>query len=499
MFLDSTLRKLQIVLTAARTTLDMPVLVDYVDITTTTTTPGLYPINTNGVTTVDFLPAPAASTQRKVNGITIYNKDTAAKIVQIFLNDNGTQYQIQDVTLQIDDMLGYTDTGGWYVQDTNGNRKVTTGTGGGSGTVTSVSVVTANNLQGSVATPTTTPAITLSTVGTPSASTDVATKGYVDSTATATATGTFRNAFINGDDSVNQVNNPTNGTTGTAVTVTAAAAVASVIDRWYASCTGQNITAQQVAGTGQFKYAMKLIAGATGPTTTLFGTRLEGNDCYKYINQPMNIKVDIFGDVARTVTWTAYYANALDNFSTKTQIATGSISSTASNATYNVQFNAGTNAGNGICVEFITGALTNITGFQTYQGRQLEQVPSGATTGTAFESLPYDTQLSRCQRFLPAFHAENGVFMTMGISTTISTGSPPARTSRVQPTGVSSIGTWYTNTSTLQDVATVSFSTYGGGFYLSFSIGLAHLVANTAIMVSGSSGARLFLTGCELW
>lgn len=35
--------------------------------------------------------------------------------------------------------------------------------GGGSGTVTSVSVVTANGLAGTVATPTTTPAITLST------------------------------------------------------------------------------------------------------------------------------------------------------------------------------------------------------------------------------------------------------------------------------------------------------------------------------------------------
>ena len=123
MILDNVNRKLQVVLTAAKTTLDMPVIIDYVDNTSTTFTPGTYPSNTNGVTLVDILPAPAASTQRKVNSISIYNYDTAAKVVRVYLNDNGTSYQILDLTLQIDDTLCYTDTQGWYAIDSSGNLK----------------------------------------------------------------------------------------------------------------------------------------------------------------------------------------------------------------------------------------------------------------------------------------------------------------------------------------------------------------------------------------
>lgn len=126
MLLDNTTRKLQIVLTAAKTTNDMPVCVYYVD-TNTTDLPlsGIYPINSNGVTAVDILAAPAINTQRKVNAITVNNADTAAKTVQIYLDDNGTDYLQCAATLQVGDVLGYTDTRGWYVNDSAGNLKVT--------------------------------------------------------------------------------------------------------------------------------------------------------------------------------------------------------------------------------------------------------------------------------------------------------------------------------------------------------------------------------------
>lgn len=114
MILDTTTRKLQIVLTSNKTTTDMPVVVDWVDNTTTTFTPGVTPTTTNGVSLVDILAAPAGSTQRKVNGLTIVNLDTAIKTVQVFLNDNGTSYQIQSQLLQVGDKLCYTDAHGWY-------------------------------------------------------------------------------------------------------------------------------------------------------------------------------------------------------------------------------------------------------------------------------------------------------------------------------------------------------------------------------------------------
>lgn len=123
MILDSTLRKLQVVLTTAQTTAPMSVVVDWVDNTTTTFTPGVTPTVTNGTTAVDILPAPAAATQRKVNGITISNKDSVSKVVQVYLNDNGTQYSLTSSTLGVGETLGYTDTQGWYTIDTSGARK----------------------------------------------------------------------------------------------------------------------------------------------------------------------------------------------------------------------------------------------------------------------------------------------------------------------------------------------------------------------------------------
>lgn len=176
MFLDSN-RKLSLVLTTAATTLNMPVDIDYVDITTTTTSPAPFNTYTSGTTPIDILPAPAASTTRKVNSLTIYNRDTVAKTIRVYKVDAtpttglitagafvvGNDYQIvsvgttnftligasantvgviftatgagtgtgtaatcyQQIDLQInvDDSLCYTDVQGWYAVDSQGNLK----------------------------------------------------------------------------------------------------------------------------------------------------------------------------------------------------------------------------------------------------------------------------------------------------------------------------------------------------------------------------------------
>lgn len=125
MQLDTTTRKIQAVLTAGATTAAMNVTVDYVDITASALpVAGLTPTNTNGTTPVDILAAPAVSTVRKVNAITIYNADSAAKTVSVNLDDNGTDYLIIKTTLQVGETLAYTDTRGWYSLDANGNTKV---------------------------------------------------------------------------------------------------------------------------------------------------------------------------------------------------------------------------------------------------------------------------------------------------------------------------------------------------------------------------------------
>jgi hypothetical protein len=172
MFLDNINRKLQVVLTSVKTTLDMPVLVSYTDIGNASSQPGLSTVFTNGTTTADILIAASSTViDRKVNEIQIYNRDTAAKGVQVYLNDNGTQYQLVDVTLAVDDVLGYTESSGWYVMDVSGNRKTTStingiistspttgvgyGTGAG-GAVTQITTrttgVTINKVCGSIQT-----------------------------------------------------------------------------------------------------------------------------------------------------------------------------------------------------------------------------------------------------------------------------------------------------------------------------------------------------------
>jgi len=198
-----------------------------------------------------------------------------------------------------------------------------------------------------------------------------------------------RNKYVNGAYQVSQVN------ADTSHTITAGAAINYGIDQWYTQSTGQNITAQRISGTAPFRYAYKLSAGATGPTTTLHGQRIEGKDVAFLESGNVAVKVGIICDVARTVTWTAYYATVEDTFSTKTQIATGSISATASQATYSFTFNAGANAKLGIAIEYTTGSLTNSTGYITYSGHQLE----AGSVSTSYEHANYNDMLARCQRY----------------------------------------------------------------------------------------------------
>lgn len=116
MILTTTTQKLQVFLAGARALNDCPIVIDYVDFTATATTPGMTPVNTNGVTTTDILAAPAASTQRKVNSINLYNADSASAVVTIQINDNSTLYPVLSaVTVVAGATLQYTDRNGWSV------------------------------------------------------------------------------------------------------------------------------------------------------------------------------------------------------------------------------------------------------------------------------------------------------------------------------------------------------------------------------------------------
>jgi hypothetical protein len=112
MILDNTTRKLQVVLGEAHTTNALPVVTAWFD-------SGIVPsggpqlTNTNGVTAVDIVAAPASGYIRQVNELTVFNADTVSHTVSVRYNDNGTTYIIQKVTLAPGETLNYSKALSW--------------------------------------------------------------------------------------------------------------------------------------------------------------------------------------------------------------------------------------------------------------------------------------------------------------------------------------------------------------------------------------------------
>jgi hypothetical protein len=204
----------------------------------------------------------------------------------------------------------------------------------------------------------------------------------------------FKNRIINVQITIDQRN------AGSSQTITAAAALAYTVDRWYAYCTGANVTGQQVAGANatQFRYRF---TGAASVTAVGFGQRIEQKNSYDLANSTCTLSADLaISATLTTVTWTAYYATTTaDTFGTLasptvTQIATGTftVSSTVTNFSTNISIPAA--ATTGIQILFTVGALTaGLT--WTIGNVQLEK----GSTATSFDYRPYGTELLLCQRY----------------------------------------------------------------------------------------------------
>lgn len=120
LILASTTDSLDVVLNAAHTTNPLRIVAFYRDTTTVSFTPGRRVVNTNGTTQVQGVQPPAASTQRVIDTMTIYNTDTLPKTVTVSFSDNGTRYTIRAVLLGVGEALEYQDGSGWRVFDSFG-------------------------------------------------------------------------------------------------------------------------------------------------------------------------------------------------------------------------------------------------------------------------------------------------------------------------------------------------------------------------------------------
>ena len=131
--LDSTLRKLQVVLAAAKATNDCSWISAYGDVTNVASS---VPVasngnssngTTNGTTAVDVVVAPGSSQTRRLLDFKLVNTDTSPITVTLNYNDNGTSRALWTGALNVGDTLQYNVNKDFTVTDSNGNTKTVQG------------------------------------------------------------------------------------------------------------------------------------------------------------------------------------------------------------------------------------------------------------------------------------------------------------------------------------------------------------------------------------
>ena len=196
----------------------------------------------------------------------------------------------------------------------------------------------------------------------------------------------LRNRTINGDMRIDQRN------AGASQTITAAASAAYTVDRFYATCTGANVTGQRVTGTSPDQYAYQF-TGASSVTAIAFGQRYEATNVYDLASTTATFSVRLANSLLTTVTWTAYYPASTDTWSSRTSIATGTFTVSSTPAKYSVQISLPSNVTTGLEIELTVGAQTS--GTWTITEFQLEN----GSVATPFERRPIGLELALCQRY----------------------------------------------------------------------------------------------------
>jgi len=285
----------------------------------------------------------------------------------------------------------------------------------------------------------------------------------------------LRNRTINGDMRIDQRNS------GTSQTIVAAAAAAYTVDRFYATCTGANVTGQRVAGSGPDQYLYQF-TGAASVTGIAFGQRIEATNVYDLTSQTATFSCKIANSLLTTVTWTAYYPNSADNWTSRTQIATGTFTVTSTLTKYSAQIALGANVIAGLEIELSVGS--QISGTWQMTEWQLEL----GSTATVFERRPIGLETFLAQRYFFQYLGGTGVYGGVVSNTPTTSGSVNIAvtyalpvTMRVTPTTGGSPGWSQTNTS----VSTVAGMTPNTFYVISGNSNSPNLTA-TYYLTSGT-------------
>ena len=113
------------IVTEAVATNNMPVVGAYVEHNSSFSVTALTPItvNTNGTTAVTVVGAATGSAVRQLKALSVFNAGSAAKLVTLRMNTSSTYHIICRVTLDVSDMLQFSDTDGWFVLNSIGQVK----------------------------------------------------------------------------------------------------------------------------------------------------------------------------------------------------------------------------------------------------------------------------------------------------------------------------------------------------------------------------------------
>ena len=193
----------------------------------------------------------------------------------------------------------------------------------------------------------------------------------------------LRNRIINGNMAIDQRNN---GAAATAANNT----YTYILDRWLVSPNGNNITAQRVGSIGSYSLQ---ITGASGVSGSTILQRIESYNIADLANSVITISAVLSSSTATSVTWYTYYPNSVDNWSSATNISSGSFTITSTPTLYKITTTLSANVVNGLLVGFNFGALTS--GTATVTNVQVEAGP----VATPFERRLYGTELALCQRY----------------------------------------------------------------------------------------------------
>ncbi len=297
----------------------------------------------------------------------------------------------------------------------------------------------------------------------------------------------------------------------TSATVVAGTAVPTAsagyptLDRWFAYCTGANVTDEQIAGSGATPFRRRF-TGAAGVTAIGEGQRIAAKDAFDLNGKVITIGYETSNSLLGTVNWALYKSSVTaDTFGTigsptKTLIASGTWNVTNALAKYSAQVTLGsTDASLGLELICSVGAQTSgtwvcgdavlVEGYSSETDTRLDE----------FEDL-------LCASYLPYFQSGGGGLCAEGNMNTPSElrfgWRYPAR-ARVQPTGFVCLNAAHFNVRWTGNLG----GTLGAGALHATQIGIdacelfaevVGAVTGGASLYTNQSGALFYLTGCEI-